>query len=147
MATETRNLEGQEFQVRKADGPWPEPQREVRVCALPAWLHFEGRSAVLPPAPSAVERPDRWGQAHPLTRCQALRTGAHCPSDSLPTLDPAQTSARIQEALPPNGLAATETGSARAGLLPCPHPPGHGHLHAENPVTAGLQHCLDLHQN
>ena len=32
-ATETRNLEGQEFQVRKADPPCPEPQPEGRVCA------------------------------------------------------------------------------------------------------------------
>ena len=43
--------------------------------------------------------------------------GAHCPSDVLPATpppDPAQTSAPVQEALPPNGQAATMTVSALA---------------------------------
>lgn len=151
-ATETRNLEGQEFQVRKADPPCPEPQPEGRVCARAPSLWAARLAALGGPlcrAPACCQMSSSRGVRPPTHPTPALRTRRSLSfrrAARYPTPGP-RTNLSSGPGGTPSKWPSCYNDRISSGLLPCPHPPGHGHLHAENPVTAGLQRYLNLHQN
>ena len=115
-------------------------------CGQPAWLHLEARSVR---APACCQMSSSRGVRPPTHPTPALRTRRSLSfrrAARYPTPGP-RTNLSSGPGGAPSKWPSCYNDRISSGLLPCPHPPGHGHLHAENPVTAGLQRYLNLHQN